>query len=153
MQWLELKIPPLLVWLVFAGAMLCVAYFAPRLSFTLAGSSAIALALFALGAAVAFAGVIAFRRKRTTINPLTPSASSSVVSGGVYRVSRNPMYLGFLLALAGWAVYLSNAGAALLLPGFVSYMTQYQIKPEERALLSKFGSEFAQYMTRVRRWL
>ena len=153
MQWLELKIPPLLVWLVFAGAMRGVAYLAPTLSFTLASSSAIALTLVVSGVAVAFAGVLAFRDKRTTVNPLIPSASSSVVSSGVYRVSRNPMYLGFLLALAGWAVYLSNAGAALLLPAFVAYMTQYQIKPEEHALLAKFGAEFAQYMSRVRRWL
>jgi protein-S-isoprenylcysteine O-methyltransferase Ste14 len=152
-MWLELKIPPLLVWLVFAGVMFGVAESAPSLSFRLAGSSVIALALAALGGAVAFAGVIAFRHKRTTVNPLTPSASSSVVSTGVYRVSRNPMYLGFLLALAGWAVYLSNFGAALLLPAFVAYMTQYQIKPEERALLAKFGPEFAQYMSQVHRWL
>ena len=152
MQWLELKIPPLLVGFVFAGVMLGVAYCAPGLSFTLAGSPAIALALGALGGSVALAGVIAFRRKRTTINPLTPSAASYVVSSGIYRVSRNPMYLGFLLALAGWAVYLSNIGAVLLLPGFVAYMTEYQIKPEERALLAKFGSEFAQYISRVRRW-
>lgn len=153
MQWLELKIPPLLVWLVFAAAMLGVAYAAPGLSFTLAGSSAFALALVALGVVVAFAGVIAFRHKRTTVNPFTPSASSSVVSGGVYRLSRNPMYLGFLLALAGGAVYLSNAAAALLLPAFVAYMSNYQIKPEERALLTKFGPEFAEYMSRVRRWV
>jgi protein-S-isoprenylcysteine O-methyltransferase Ste14 len=153
MQWLELKIPPLLVSLVIAGAMLGVAYSVPSLSFTLAGSSTIALALVGLGGALAFAGVIAFRGHHTTVNPVTPSASSSVVSSGVYRVSRNPMYLGFLLALAGWAVYLSNAGAALLLPVFVAYMSRYQIKPEERALLAKFGSEFAQYMSRVRRWL
>ena len=153
MQWLELKIPPLLVWLLTAGAMLGVAYSAPRLSFTLAGSSAIALALVVLGGGLAIAGVIAFRDQRTTVNPLTPNASSSVVSSGVYRVSRNPMYLGFLLALAGWAVYLSNVGAALLLPAFIAYITQFQIKPEERALLAKFGSEFAAYMSRVRRWL
>jgi protein-S-isoprenylcysteine O-methyltransferase Ste14 len=153
MHWLELKIPPLLVWLLCAGAMRGVASAAPKLSFTLAGSSAIALALVALGGALAFAGVIAFRLKRTTVNPLTPSASSAVVSSGVYRLSRNPMYLGFLLALAGWALYLANAGAALLLLAFVAYMTQYQIKPEERVLLAKFGVEFAQYMSRVRRWL
>ena len=153
MKWLELKIPPVLVWLVMAGAIRGVAYSAPQLSFTLAGSPAIALALAALGAALALAGVIAFRDTGTTVNPLTPGASSSVVSSGVYRVSRNPMYLGLLLALAGWAVYLSNAGGALLVPAFVAYMTRYQIKPEERALLAKFGAEFAQYMSRVRRWL
>jgi protein-S-isoprenylcysteine O-methyltransferase Ste14 len=153
MQSLELRVPPLLLCLIVALGMTGVAYSAPALSFTLAGSSAIALALVAFGGALAFAGVIAFRVQRTTVNPLTPNASSSVVSSGVYRVSRNPMYLGFLLALAGWAVYLSNAGAALFLPAFVAYMTQYQIKPEERALLAKFGPEFAQYMSRVRRWL
>lgn len=153
MQWLELKIPPLLVWFVFAAAMLGLAHTTPRLSLSLAGASVIALALIAVGAMVACAGVIAFRRKRTTVNPLTPGASSSVVSSGVYRFSRNPMYLGFLLALAGWAVYLSNVVAALLLPAFVAYMRQYQIKPEERALLAKFGPEFAQYMSRVRRWV
>jgi protein-S-isoprenylcysteine O-methyltransferase Ste14 len=153
MQWLELKVPPLLVWLIVAVAMLGVAYIAPRLSFNLPGSSAIAAALVALGGALAVAGVFAFRGRGTTVNPLTPSESSFVVTNGVYRVSRNPMYLGFLVALAGWAVYLSNAGAVMLLPAFVAYLTQYQIKPEERALLSKFGSEFAQYMSRVRRWL
>jgi protein-S-isoprenylcysteine O-methyltransferase Ste14 len=153
MQWLELKIPPLLVWLIIAGAMLGVARYVPRLSVAFGGSTAVALTLVALGGALAFAGVIAFREQHTTVNPFTPNASSCVVSTGVYRYSRNPMYLGFLLALAGWAAYLSNAGAALLLPAFVAYMTQYQIKPEERALLAKFGAEFAQYMSRVRRWL
>src|SRR5512134_1559904 len=133
--------------------MLGLAYAAPGLSLSPAAAPVIALALVASGATVACAGVIAFRQKRTTVNPLTPAASSSVVSSGVYRFSRNPMYLGFLLALAGWAVYLSNVAAALLLPAFVAYMSQYQIKPEERALLAKFGSEFAQYMSQVRRWL
>ena len=150
---LELKIPPLLVLLIMAGAMLGVTYAAPMLSFSLPGRFAIAVALAALGGASAIAGVVAFRSKHTTVNPLTPSASSAVVTGGVYRVSRNPMYLGFLLALAGWAVYLSNAGAALFLPAFVAYMTRFQITPEERALLAKFGSEFEQYRSQVRRWL
>ena len=153
MQGLDLKVPPLLVWLVFAGTMFGVAYVAPGISYPLPARFALALALVVFGGAVAFAGVVAFRIKRTTVNPLTSSASSSVVSGGIYRVSRNPMYLGFFLALAGWALYLSNGGAVLLLPAFSAYMTEYQIKPEERALLAKFGSEFAQYMARVRRWV
>jgi protein-S-isoprenylcysteine O-methyltransferase Ste14 len=153
MQRLELKIPPLLVWFIFAGAMFGMACVAPGLSYAMPARLEVALALVVLGGAVALAGVVAFRSKRTTVNPLTPGASSSIVSGGVYRVSRNPMYLGFFLALAGWALYLSNAGAVLLLPAFLAYLTQYQIKPEERALLAKFGPEFAQYMARVRRWV
>jgi protein-S-isoprenylcysteine O-methyltransferase Ste14 len=150
---LELKVPPLIVWLVFGGLMWGVARLAPGISSRIPASAAIAVALAALGVATAVAGVVAFRRKQTTVNPLDPSASSSIVTDGVYRFSRNPMYLGFLLVLAGWATYLGNAGAALLLPLFVAYMNAFQIKPEERALFAKFGSEFAQYLSRVRRWL
>ena len=106
-----------------------------------------------LAGVVALAGIFAFRNNRTTVNPLSPGTASVVVTTGVYRISRNPMYLGFLMALAGWAVHLSNVGATLLLPAFVAYLTRYQIKPEERALLAKFGSEYSQYMSRVRRWL
>ena len=113
----------------------------------------VALDFEKLGVGSPITGVIEFRHKHTTINPLTPSASSAIVTGGIYRVSRSPMYLGFLLVLAGWAVYLSNAGAALFLPAFVAYLTRYQIQPEERALLAKFGSQYAEYMSRVRRWL
>lgn len=153
MRWLEHRVPPLLVWVVFAGAMLGVARVVPTLTFKLPGAFACALAFAVLGAAVALAGVVAFRRARTTVNPLTPSAAGSVVSGGIYRLTRNPMYLGFLVALAGWAAHLSNAAAALLLPAFFAYMTRFQIKPEERALAAKFGPQFTQYMCRVRRWL
>ncbi|MCB1122582.1 MAG: isoprenylcysteine carboxylmethyltransferase family protein [Verrucomicrobiae bacterium] len=153
MQKLELKIPPLLVVFVIAGIMLGLARLVPGLSFGLAGKSFIAPVLVLVGGALAVAGVMVFRFRKTTVNPLDPSATSTFVSEGVYRFSRNPMYLGFLVILAGWAVYLSHAGAVMLLPVFVAYMTQFQIKPEERALLEKFGPEFSRYMSRVRRWL
>jgi protein-S-isoprenylcysteine O-methyltransferase Ste14 len=97
--------------------------------------------------------VIAFRANKTTVSPLNPGAASAIVSSGVYRFSRNPMYLGFLLALAACAIYLSNALAALFLPAFVGYMNVFQIKPEERALLAKFGPVYSQYMASVRRWI
>ena len=153
MQWLELKVPPLLVALVIGLAMLGVSRIAPAFSFALPGRMALAVSLLVLGGIIAMAGVVAFRQQRTTVNPMTPGATSSVVSSGIYRYSRNPMYLGFLLALAGVAVSLSNAAAFVLLVAFVAYMNQYQIKPEERALLEKFGPAFAQYMSRVRRWV
>ena len=153
MGWLELRIPPLLVWLVVALAMLGAAYAVPQLSFALPGRVALALVTAAAGAALAIAGVAAFRRQRTTVNPLDPGASTSVVSTGVYRWTRNPLYLGFLLALAGWAVFLSNALAVILLPVFTGYMTRFQIAPEERALLAKFDAEYEQYRSRVRRWV
>lgn len=153
MQWLELKVPPLLVWLVFAAAMLGLSHLVPQFALTLPAASVIAIALVAAGAGIACAGVIAFRRQRTTLNPLKPDASSSVVSSGIYRFSRNPMYLGILLMLAGWAVWLTSIAAIVLLPGFVAYMSRFQIEPEERALLAKFGPPYAHYKARVRRWI
>lgn len=153
MRWLELRIPPLLVWFLFGGAMFGVARQLPRLSIATPARLAIAIALAAIGLAVTIAGVSAFRRKGTTVNPLDPNLSTSIVSSGIYGFSRNPMYLGFLLTLAGWAVWLENAGSALLLLVFVAYMNVFQIKPEERILLAKFGGEYADYMARVRRWI
>lgn len=153
MKSLELKIAPVPLAAVFAAAMYGLSSLAPSATFLIPGHVVLALGLALVGVVIALAGVMAFRANKTTINPLTPSASSTVVSGGVYRFSRNPMYLGLLLALAACAIYLSNAVAALLLPAFIAYMNQFQIKPEERALLAKFGSQFAHYMGTVRRWL
>ena len=150
---LELKVPPVPIAAVFAAAMFGVSLLAPAATVVIPGCNVVAVGLALLGSAVALAGVFAFRSARTTVNPLDPSAASALVSSGVYRLSRNPMYLGFLLALAGWAVYLSNALAALFLPAFVAYMNRFQIEPEERAMLAKFGPEFTRYMAAVRRWV
>jgi protein-S-isoprenylcysteine O-methyltransferase Ste14 len=113
----------------------------------------VALVFIAALAMWALAGVAEFRRARTTVNPTTPQASSSVVDSGIYRRSRNPMYLGFLLALAGWAIQLGHLAALPVLPAFVLYMNRFQIAPEERALRAKFGAPYAEYTRRVRRWL
>jgi protein-S-isoprenylcysteine O-methyltransferase Ste14 len=113
--------------------------------------AALAPALVGLGFSVA--GVAAFRRARTTINPTKPATASALVSGGVYRLTRNPMYLGLLLLLLALAVFLSNPVALLLVPVFVLYINRFQITPEERALASLFGGEYAAYKERVRRWL
>lgn len=153
MQALELKVPPVIVVVVFAAAMLGLSWLIPWATIELPGSRIASFGLALLGMATAMIGVIAFRTNKTTVDPRTPDAASTVVVGSIYRLSRNPMYLGFLFMLAGWAVYLSNATAALLLPAFVAYINAFQIKPEERILLSKFGSRFAEYMASVGRWV
>ena len=150
---LDLKIPPLLVVILTAVAMLVVSRVMPWLAYDWPWRVASGLALAVVGGAVALAGVVEFRRRRTSVNPMTPGAASTIVASGVYRCSRNPMYLGFLCALAGLAVYLSNAVAVGMIAFFVVYMNRYQIEPEERALLAKFGPEYAAYMASVRRWL
>ncbi len=87
------------------------------------------------------------------MNPIKPGAASSLVSSGVYRFTRNPMYLGLSVTLLGWAMFLSNPLALLAVPLFVLYINRFQIDPEERVLSSLFGAEYAAYKEKVRRWL
>ncbi|MDO5087295.1 MAG: isoprenylcysteine carboxylmethyltransferase family protein [Comamonadaceae bacterium] len=113
----------------------------------------LALGLLLAGVALALAGVREFRRARTTLNPLAPARARALVTTGVYRLSRNPMYLGMLLALAGWGVYLGHAAAFAALPLFVLTLNALQIKPEERVMRERFGEAFTRYAARVGRWV
>ena len=150
---LELKIPPPLVAVMTAGAMYGVASLLPVLALSPSVRVGAALALAVAGASFDLAGLVAFRRAKTTVNPMAPQRSSSVVSTGVYRFTRNPMYLGLVFLLLAWAVYLSSAWALLGVPVFMAYITRFQIKPEENVLAARFGKSYADYCTRVRRWL
>jgi protein-S-isoprenylcysteine O-methyltransferase Ste14 len=134
MSSLELKIPPPLVALFFALCMwLASSLVAPlELPFVLRVGAALMLA--AVGVVVSTSGVVAFRRARTTIDPTNPMATSALVIGGIYRITRNPMYLGLLMGLLGWAAFLANPLALLLVPAFVLYINRFQIEPEERTL-------------------
>ena len=150
---LEKRIPPVALVLIVGFIMWLVAPYAPRVD---AGESVrlvISAILFLLGILFALSGVMAFRTSKTTVDPRKPEASSALVSSGVYRYSRNPMYVGFALVLAAWAVFLASAWALLAVPFFVIYMNRFQIAPEERALRKLFGEEFRAYEQRVRRWL
>lgn len=153
MQVFELKVPPVALVVVFAVVMWAVSAVFSAAAFRLPGASIIALALAFIGGGIAVAGVIAFGRHNTTVNPMKPQTTATIVTAGIYCVTRNPMYLGIAFLLLGWAIYLANLAALLLVPAFIAYMTRFQIKPEERALLEKFGSNFADYMAAVRRWI
>jgi protein-S-isoprenylcysteine O-methyltransferase Ste14 len=153
MKQLELKIPPLALVAVFAVGMWLQASLTPALSFSGAWQVLLATLLAIVGATIACAGVLAFRRAQTTVNPTSPESSSSVVSDGIYGYSRNPMYVGFFLWLLAVAALLGNVLALLWLPLFVSYINRYQIVPEERALHAHFGAEYSAYLARVRRWI
>ena len=153
MRVLELKVPPPAVALVAAVLMWLASRSSPGLAFVFPAGSLLAVGLAASGLIVAISGVVAFRRARTTLNPTKPEASSSLVSRGIYKVTRNPMYLGLLLVLTAWAIFLSNWLPFLFLPVFVVYINRFQIVPEEQALTSLFAREFVAYQSRVRRWL
>jgi protein-S-isoprenylcysteine O-methyltransferase Ste14 len=153
MHFLELKIPPAALVLLFVVLMWLASTWEPSLALALPRPSVSAFVFFAAGLGVILAAWLEFRRAKTTVNPLTPEATTAMVTSGIYRYTRNPMYLGFLFALMGWAVMLSHLMAFALLPLFVLYMNRFQIEPEERALLAKFGDQFREYRRAVRRWL
>ena len=152
MHALELKIPPVVLVLFAGTAMWVLSAATPSFAWQVPYKQAIALILAVSGVTVAVLGVASFRRASTTVNPTRLQDTSSLVTTGIYRLSRNPMYLGFLLALAAWAVFLANVLVLLPVVAFVIYMNRFQITPEERALAVMFGTEFNAYKRRVRRW-
>jgi protein-S-isoprenylcysteine O-methyltransferase Ste14 len=153
MEWLELRIPPPLVAACFALLMWFAASSIPALDFDLPAKLPIALGVAAVGVALGLTAVFGFRRAKTTVNPLAPQESSALVVTGIYRWTRNPMYLGMLAILVAWALWLANAAPFFVLPLFMLYLNRFQIAPEERALQARFGADFERYCGSVRRWL
>ena len=149
---LDSKIPPPAVVLVMAVFMWLLSRAVPSLHFDLPGHNWLAAVVILAGFVTGTSGVLTFRKARTTINPLKPHAST-LVTRGVYGVSRNPMYLGGLIMLLGWAVLLQSGVAFLFLPAYVLYINRFQIGPEERVLASLFGETYVAYQARARRWL
>lgn len=150
---LHLRVPPVAITAAFAGLMWLAAALVPALTFRVPGRVVLALTFALAGAAVSLAGVVAFRRASTTVNPIRTEGVSSLVTSGIYRVTRNPMYLGFLLFLLGWAVWLGHPLSFLFAPLFIVYMNRFQIAPEEQVLRDLFGGSFETYSASTRRWL
>ena len=153
MRFLELKVPPPLLALIIAILMWLVARASPGYAIVFPYRDGFAVGLAALGMLFAISGVATFRRAKTTLNPTQPQTVSTLVTSGVYTFTRNPMYLGLLFVLTGWAIFLSNAWACAFLPVFVICMNLLQIRPEERVLAARFGKEFEAYKRQARRWL
>lgn len=153
MSSLELKIPPPAVALLFGFLMWLASSLVAPVEVPFGPRVTVALVLVSLGLVFGVSAMAAFRRIKTTMSPIKPAATSSLVTTGPFRFTRNPMYLSLLLYLLAWAVYLSNLLTLLFLPVFVLYINQFQIKPEERVLSSLFGREYAAYKERIRRWI
>lgn len=150
---LDLKVPPVALTLIAGLQMWLTCLATPDWRLTFPWHLPAAMGLGCLGVLISLAGVIAFRRARTTVNPRVPSAASSLVVSGIYRVTRNPMYLGFLLILLGWGAFLSSPLALIWVPVFVLYLNRFQINPEEQAMAALFPKDFAAYKRQVRRWI
>lgn len=153
MEKLELKIPPavqviiawLFTWLLTS--------FAPITHFEFAIQTSSAIALFVLGLTIIVVCGLGFFKKKTTVDPRDPSQTSALVIAGLYHYSRNPMYVGFLMMVIAFAIYMGSLAGILTIPLFIWYMNRFQIIPEEQFLQEKFADAYKDYTKSVRRWL
>ena len=153
MRWLELRVPPPVVAAAAALLMWLIAIPFPALDLDLPARYEVAAVFLAVAAVTGGAALFGFRKAKTTINPMTPEASSALIVHGVYRLTRNPMYLALLAVLLGWAYVVANVTALVMLLLFMLYLNRFQIAPEERALAARFGDDYERYRRSVRRWL
>ncbi len=149
---MELKLPPVIVFFCFALIMYVLDTVLPFGFFDFFGRLVLVKILIGLAVIVSLISLGQFYFKKTTVDPTKPEKASSLVTNGVFSVSRNPMYFAMLLLLLALGLVLSNAFNTMVAAGFVGYMNKFQIISEERMLLEKFGKQFKDYMSRTRRW-
>jgi protein-S-isoprenylcysteine O-methyltransferase Ste14 len=152
MSRLELKVIPDVAALVVAGLMWFVAGVTPALAAFGPVWLLVSFALLVVGSWLIVAARVEFSRGGTTFDPTAPGAASHLVTGGVYRFTRNPMYLGTFLILLAVGALLVNVFSFVVSAAFAVYIDRFQIEPEERALRAKFGPAYDEYAARVRRW-
>ncbi|WP_162886306.1 methyltransferase family protein [Streptococcus chenjunshii] len=150
-SFLELKIPPLLLCLITGLLMKILASFWPFFQFSVQPFFVFLFA--AAGSFIIFLASHQFNKQQASVNPLQPMKTAVLARRGIYRFSRNPMYLGMTVLLFAWGIYLQAVSGFLGVLLFVLYLTQFQIKPEERFLFKKFGPLYQDYCQQTRRWL
>jgi len=153
MKALELKIPPPLIALCFGYMIWIVSLLTDKIIIPVDIKNLVTLFVLFVSLLIIFSAAVGFAKAKTTINPFKPELSSTLVTTGIYTLTRNPMYLSLMLLLCAWCIFLSNVYAVSLCIGFVVYMNRFQIIPEERVLSILFGKQYTAYKERVRRWL
>lgn len=147
------RIPPPFIVLLAAACMWTLDRWLPIRPWLAPPWNRVAVVPAAVGVAIIAAAMVRFRQAQTTVDPLNPSEASHLVTDGVYRMSRNPMYLGLTLLLIGWSLWLGSASPWVIPPLFVLVISVVQIIPEEQALGRLFGEPYADYRRRVGRWI
>jgi len=150
---LENKIPPPIIMAVFLCVMWGVSLIGLTIELSTFTRGIVAISLLVSGVIFVAGGILTFKKAATTVNPLKPETASTLVTSGIYQITRNPMYLGLTLFLLAWSAHLCSVLAFCCVPVFVFYINRFQIVPEERALKEIFGAEFETYKSNVRRWI
>ncbi|WP_299880715.1 isoprenylcysteine carboxylmethyltransferase family protein [uncultured Cocleimonas sp.] len=150
---LQLKIPPPVYAISIAIIMWLLSKYIPIVELIQSPWNKIGLGIIIIAACFDVWSLFLFLKKHTTPNPMKPENTTGIVTKGLYQYSRNPMYLGLLIILFGFGIWLGSLSPFLMLPMFYWLITEMQIKPEERMLEQKFGKEYLDFKNRVRRWL
>ena len=113
----------------------------------------IAASFLLIGIIILITSVLSFKRQGTTVSPLQPEKASYLVVSGIFKYSRNPMYLGMLLILISMTIKFNFVGGILIIFAFIAFITKFQIIPEETVLEKLFGKEFIEYKKKTKRWI
>jgi protein-S-isoprenylcysteine O-methyltransferase Ste14 len=153
MEWLERRVPPPIVAALCATLMWWIAQHTTRITPPDDAVRIVAVLSAALAGILFIAAIGGFAVAKTTVSPTRRAEPSALVTTGVYRYTRNPMYLALACLLHGWATWLRAPVALVGLVLFVAYITRFQIAAEERALMTRFGAAYASYRASAGRWL
>ena len=113
----------------------------------------ISIFILSMGILILLNPVLKFKKSKTTINPIKFKKVNKLVTSGIYKYSRNPMYLGLLMIVISSSIFYLNIYSILTPLFFYVWINRFQIKREEIFLTEKFGKEYLLYMTRTRRWI
>ena len=106
-----------------------------------------------LGVATSMLATLLFRKDKTTVNPMNPEETTTLVTTGIFSITRNPMYLGSFLSISSTVLFFGSWFGIIILMFFVWYITKFQIIPEEEAMEKLFGNKYDEYRQNVRRWI
>lgn len=153
MNKLNLLIPPLAQFILIAMLIYVSSDLFPQVPLALWLRTSLLIVSILLAGLVGIAGIITFKRAQTTVNPMSPQAASTLVTNGIYKYTRNPMYLGLVILLLGEVIFLTSPIGLIFIPIFILYMNRFQITLEEQALEELFGEQFEKYQQQTRRWI
>ena len=149
-KYLNTKIPPPIVTLLCIGI---IYLFESQIKYFQTDLKAVGIIFLILGLIIIFLAVLKFIKTKTTVDPTRPDKTSNLVISGIYKITRNPMYLGMLFLIMSYSMYNNNIVGCIVIPIFIFYINKFQIEPEEIEMRRKFGESFENYCKKVNRWL
>ena len=148
---MKTKIPPPILALI----MIAIIYLSSFIveTFTFSFQTVLSVLVVVVGLGSALPSFRLFAKNKTTISPFTPSETTALVTAGMYRYLRNPMYLGLVLLNIAATIFFGTWFGIIIAATFIFLLNLLQIIPEEEALQDIFGEEYIEYKKKVRRWI